>query len=75
MDPKAGALLGVLIGVVGAAAYAMWTFFGVVGVIVLGVFTVPIVAVVLYLGGGSGGGGGSTARASKYDSKGAKGDR
>lgn len=70
-------LLGVLAIVLIVSGYAMLVLFGIVGLVTLLVFVAIASAIVYAATGGmenqqSGGG---TARASKYDSKGARGER
>lgn len=62
--------VALIIGALAAGAWIMDTFFGIVGVILLVVFTLPMIAVVAYLSGG--GESGSANRARGVESKGAR---
>jgi len=57
--------LALLLGTVGFGAWLMNMFFGIIGVVLLIVFLLPVFGVMLYFGGGSGSSNTSTNRRSK----------
>lgn len=63
--------LALLIGTIAFGAWLMNMFFGIIGVVLLILFLLPVFGVMLYFGGGSGG---SSNTSSNRRSKGARED-